>query len=161
MLKRVQGFVVGAVVASVVSLGAQTAQRCPDPPMSTTAATHALNAMKVSQARADAAQKSWKSGGYEKPPANDTLWAYSSHYNRELKRCLILVTSSKVEGRTITDSGYVFDAIEQLELGSLWTKHNLDTRERTTDLVKFDGSVLRRVPDTPENLDWYRNLMLR
>ncbi len=49
----------------------------------------------------------------------------------------------------------VFDAIEQLELGSLFTRGAIQW------LQKFDGATLSRIPSTADNLAWFRNLMLK
>lgn len=141
------------VMAAAVSVAAQ---RGPDPPMSKAAADEALNAMRVSSACADAAEKVWKINGDDKPSA-DVIVAHSSHYNRELKRCLILITTTTIDAKakTMSVSEDVFDAIEQLELGSLFTTGAIQW------LNRFDGATLARIPNTADNLAWFRNLMLK
>jgi hypothetical protein len=78
-----------------------SAQNGSDAPMSTKTADEAVNAMRVSSACADAAEKAWHIGGYDKP-SGDTVFAHSSHYNRELKRCLILITDTTFDTKAGT-----------------------------------------------------------
>lgn len=120
----------------------------------------ALVAMKVSQACAEAADRTFRAAGYDKhsnEPGVSTIHTHSSHYNRELRRCLILVQSTTVTAQRsmISQMEEVFDAIERAQLGSLYTKGE------TRMLVKLEDGVLKSIPASAANLAWFRNLMLK
>jgi hypothetical protein len=120
----------------------------------------AVAARRVSSECADAAEKAWRIGGYDKPEkkAGETrLYSHSSHYNRELKRCLIKITSTTLytEEGTTSSSEEVWDAIEQKPIGSLFTaKNKVVLLNKGTP----DGGF-QMIENTPTNMAWFRDLM--
>lgn len=85
--------------------------------------------------------------------------SYTSHYNRELKRCLISIKFvtlyDKPELANITMEE-VFDTIEQVQLASL------HVRDQSTMLLRgTESGTLNLIPATPESIAWFRGLMTK
>jgi hypothetical protein len=116
-------------------------------------------ALQLSRACADAADVFWKRFGYDKPskPESDqvsVVFSYQSHYNREMKKCLISIRASTIyrNGR-LQLLEEVADAVEAGEPLSSVLKEN----DKVLTMVKNS----RQAEPTPENLAWFAGLMLK
>jgi hypothetical protein len=143
----------------VSTLNLQTAS--PKPP-SVAADEAAVAAMKVSAACADAAEHAWQINGYAKEPMRKTdsetlMFAHSNHYSHELGRCLIKITTTTINTKENYTSTLeeVWDAIEQMSIGSLFMKGDV------TLLTRSENGMDKPIPATPTNISWFRNLMLK
>jgi hypothetical protein len=108
---------------------------------------------------AAAAERLWQQRGYDKPrkdpPGQATTVSRASHYNRELDRCLVQITSRTVTQRAQTTATLdeVFDALAGTPVASLSIKGDVRL------LGMLDAGVVMRVEATPANLAAFRNLM--
>ncbi len=119
-----------------------------------------LAALKLSQACAESAATFWHRFGYDqsKPPAKGTsdLWSYQSHYNRELKRCLISIRLTTIlPTGTVNSSEEIADAIEAGE--PLAALHRTTNPAGSQHLMRGN----QRIDDNESNLAWFQALMTR
>jgi hypothetical protein len=118
-----------------------------------------LAALQLSRVCADAADVFWKRFGYDKPskPEKDQLsvvFSYQSHYNREIKKCLISIRSSTIyQNGRITQFEEIADAVEAGEpLASV-----LKEGDQILSMTRNN----RMTQPTPANLAWLAGLMAK
>jgi hypothetical protein len=99
---------------------------------------------RLSNECAEAAAKFWKLAGYHD---NQVGAEYTNHFNSQLGKCLIRLRTMNKIANGIDESDTIYDAVEHVELMSLFTSLNSKTGA-TTAILHRDGQP---VPDAPEN----------
>jgi hypothetical protein len=123
-----------------------------------------LNALRLSDTCAAAAEKFWQRGGYERMRSNASgSFAYTSHYNTRTKKCYVTTRlhSSEPNGLQSTLE-WIYDAVDGVLIGSLLSKAaNASEQQKPTSLSYRDArnSELPETP-TPENVARFRRLMI-
>lgn len=91
---------------------------------------------------------------------------YTSHYNRDLKRCFVLVWTWAIENTSRTDWQTVFDSLEATEIASMVSKTN--TTSGAIDVFKLEqghlvegGMPHKVLQPTADNVAWFRDLMMK
>ncbi len=121
-----------------------------------------VNTLKASASCTNAADKTWQLGGDGNggadTPGQTRQSVHTSHYNRGLNRCLMLVTTTL----TNTTSNSVSLLQEVFDVGQRPARPfaSLRTDGAAKTLMKEEAGTLAKAPTTPENLAWFQRLML-
>lgn len=149
--------------ALLMLLSCQPGKKAPasDPPNAAAGISSAdVEALKISQLCAESAQKFWLNWQQLQRRMGSSVGAtdsYTSHYNREQKKCLVDVTGfyAYPDGGSLTSEN-IFDAVEQAGIASRHTVSGNPRAKDHTDILDADS---KPVPNTPENNKWFEDLM--
>ena len=109
-------------------------------------------ALRLAEQCAASADRFWQRYGYDRPSAKTESWSYSSHYNREQKRCFVAVrlrtTLPSGAVNSMTDIHDAVDGEMDQPIASLYVK-----QEPPTFITVLRSG--RKLEPTEETLLWF------
>jgi len=117
---------------------------------------------RLSHECSQAAVRYWNRSGYRKVTSPELLgYGYTSHYSREMQRCLIRVDSGMwAEHGEMGRTEIIYDAVEGVKIASR-SFTTIDVFSQPKRGVTIENSLRDKLelPDTPENHKWFDQLM--
>lgn len=117
---------------------------------------------RLSHECSQAAERYWNRSGYRKVTSPELLGhGYTSHYSREMQRCLIRVDSGMwAEHGEMGRTEIIYDAVERAKIASRsFTTRDVFSRPKREVTIENSLSDKPELPDTSENHRWFDQLM--
>ena len=115
--------------------------------------------------RHEAMCSKWARTFQERPEWQGSNATFTSHFNKNLEKCLVEVTSSSIVSGEVMESHHVYDALENKMIGGEIVMKKLpkkDGQEKVLSIVMVrNGKILgkKQLQAAREAYAWYQTLM--
>lgn len=119
-----------------------------------------MEELKYSQFCTQAAEKFWNRHDWKDRQDLREMVSYTSHYNKNLNKCLVDVHGVYLLEGKVSESDHVYDALEDSVLGGrvLLRKGGIEGEVENVVLVK-DGRTIRDEQEMAAFIPWFQSLM--